>query len=101
MKDPLDIYEDMVEILQIFIDFKKVFHGDLCVTINSVATMICNSIMVRSLESHNQQLVSWVYLYLITAAAENTLVSMGNEFSTCVFFESKTNRTSVQTDCTI
>ena len=43
---------------------------------------------------HNQQFVSWVYLYPITAAAENTLISMGNPFSTCVFFESKTNRTS-------
>ena len=51
--------------------------------------------------AHNQQFVSWVYLYLITAAEENTLISMGNKFSTCVFFESKTNRTSVQTDCTI
>ena len=50
---------------------------------------------------HNQQFVSWSYLYPITAAAENTLISMGNTFSTCVFFESKTNRTSVQTDCTI
>ena len=54
-----------------------------------------------ALLNHNQQFVSWVYLYLITAAAENTLISMGNTFSTCVFFESKTNRTSVQTDCTI
>ena len=43
---------------------------------------------------HNQQFVSWIYLYAITAAAENT-------FLTCFFFESKTNRTSVQTDCTI
>ena len=50
---------------------------------------------------HNQQFVSWVYLYLITAAAENTLISMGNTFPTCVFFNSKTNRTSVQTDCII
>ena len=49
----------------------------------------------------NQQFVSWVYLYLITAAAENILISMGNTLSTCIFFESKTNRTSVQTDCTI
>ena len=45
--------------------------------------------------------VSWVYLYLITAAAENTLIAMGNTFSTCVFFESKTSRTSVRTNCTI
>ena len=50
---------------------------------------------------HNQQFVSWVYLYLITAAAEHTLISMGNTFWTCVFFESKTNRTAVQTDCTM
>ena len=48
---------------------------------------------------HNQQFVSWIYLYPKTAAAENTLISMGNTFSTCVFFEFKTNRTSVQTDC--
>ena len=41
------------------------------------------------------------HLYPITAPAENTLISMGNTFSTCVFFESKTNGTSVQTDCTV
>ena len=52
-------------------------------------------------DAHNQQFVSWIYLYAITAAAENTLIWMGNTFLTCVFFESKTNRTSVQTDCTI
>ena len=50
---------------------------------------------------HKQQFVSWIYMYAITAAAENTLIWMGNAFLTCVFFESKTNRTSVQTDCTI
>ena len=50
---------------------------------------------------HNQQFFSWIYLYAITAAAENTLIWMGNTFLICVFFESKTNRTSVQTDCTI
>ena len=50
---------------------------------------------------HNQQFVSWIYLYAKTAAAENTLIWMGNTFLTCVFFKSKTNRTSVQTDCTI
>ena len=37
---------------------------------------------------HNQQfvIVSWVYLFLITAAAENTLISMGNTFSTSTCF---------------
>ena len=49
---------------------------------------------------HNQHFVSWIYLYPITAAADNTLISIGNTFSTCVFFESKTNRTFMQTDCT-
>ena len=50
---------------------------------------------------HNKQFVSWIYLYAITAAAENTLIWKGNTFLTCVFFKSKTNRTSVQTDCII
>ena len=50
---------------------------------------------MRKLAMHSQQFVSWVYLYLIIAAAENTLNSMGNTFSTCIFFDSKTNRTSV------
>ena len=59
------------------------------------------SVTGERISTHNQQFVSWVYLYLITAAAENTLISVGNTFSTCVFFESKINRTSVQTDCTI
>ena len=45
-----------------------------------------------------QQFVSWVYLYSITAAAENTLIPMGNTFKTYVFFDSKTNRIYVQKD---
>ena len=45
-----------------------------------------------------QQFVSWVYLYSITAAAENTLIPMGNTFKTYGFFDSKTNRTYVQKD---
>ena len=47
---------------------------------------------------HKQHFVSWVYLYSITAAAENTLTVMENTFNACVFFESKTDRISVQTD---
>ena len=54
--------------------------------------------MGRKTENDNQEFVLLIYLYPITAAAENTLISMGNTFSTSVFFESKTNRTSVQTD---
>ena len=66
-----------------------------------VILMMCLPQSKSLLMIHNQQFVSWVYLYPITAAAENTLISMGNTFSTCAFFESETNRTSVQTDCTI
>ena len=57
--------------------------------------------LCKTIEFHKQQCVSWIYLYAITAAEENTLIWMGNTFLICVFFESKTNRTSVQTDCTI
>ena len=47
--------------------------------------------MGRKTENDNQEFVLLIYLYSITAAAENTLISRGNTFSTCVFFESKTN----------
>ena len=57
--------------------------------------------IIHEVRHHNQHFVSWIYLYPETAAAENTLISMGHTFSTCVLFESKTNRTSVQTVCTI
>ena len=82
-------------------DVTDLFIGFITYSYTSHSTEFNGHHLIMSLILHNQQFVSWVYLYLITAAAENTLISMGNTFSTCIFFEPKTNRTSVQTDCTI